>query len=85
MRLRIGREAILVGQLGQDDLNKFAPLSSAEIPPPEPCFPNGDNALRDFSAPARKQRGGGNRAPAGSAATKCGKQAEQQNSSHDFL
>jgi len=84
MHLRIGREAVLVGHLGQDDIDKFAPLSSAETAPTHPYFPSGDNALHDFSAPAREQRGGGNgadaenAAAAGSAATKRGKQAEQQ-------
>ena len=87
MHLRIGREAVLVFQLGQDDLDKFAPLSSAETAPTYPYFPSGDNALRDFIAPARKQRGAenaddaGNGAAAGSAASKRGIHAEQQISS----
>jgi len=78
MRLRIGREAVVVFQLGQDDLDKFAPLSSAEFHILSPIFPSGDNALRNFSSPTCKQREGGNVAAAGSAATKRGRQPEQQ-------
>jgi len=85
MRLRIRKEAVLVGQHSQDDLGKFAPLSRAQILPTQPYFPSVDNALRDFSAPVRKQRGGGNGCAAGSAATKRGKQAEQQISWTDCL
>jgi len=85
MRLRIGKEAVFVIQLNQDDLDNVAPLSNAEITHTQQFFESEDNPLRDFRALARKQHGGGNGAAVGSVATKRGKQAEQQTSSDKFL